>query len=104
MELVDRYLLRYYDPTPSLKPRPKSVIKGRPHPYIHLYNTKTWVRLRALVLGREPLCRTCGTLAKDVDHIIPHRGDRKLFHDFSNLQPLCRRCHNTKTRMERRNG
>ena len=37
------------------------------------------------------------TPATVVDHIIPHRGDRKLFWDESNWQSLCERHHNEKT-------
>ncbi|MGN8738508.1 HNH endonuclease signature motif containing protein [Bilifractor sp. HCP3S3_D3] len=33
-----------------------------------------------------------------VDHIVPHRGDPKLFWDRSNWQALCKRCHDKKTR------
>ena len=32
-----------------------------------------------------------------VDHIVPHRGDQKLFWDKSNWQPLCKACHDRKT-------
>ena len=35
-----------------------------------------------------------------VDHIIPHRGDVKLFWDQSNWQPLCEHHHNVKTKTE----
>lgn len=35
-----------------------------------------------------------------VDHIIPHRGDLKLFWDRSNWQGLCKRCHDKKTATE----
>ena len=35
-----------------------------------------------------------------VDHIIPHRGDEKLFWDQENWQGLCKRCHDQKTRRE----
>ena len=37
-----------------------------------------------------------------VDHIIPHRGDQKLFWDRSNWQPLCEHHHNVKTMTEDR--
>lgn len=38
-----------------------------------------------------------------VDHIVPHRGDSKLFWDRSNWQPLCIPHHNsTKQREEKR--
>ena len=37
-----------------------------------------------------------------VDHIIPHRGDRELFWDENNWQPLCEHHHNVKTMTEDR--
>ena len=37
-----------------------------------------------------------------LDHIIPHRGDQKLFWDRSNWQPLCEHHHNVKTMTEDR--
>lgn len=44
----------------------------------------------------------CGRLADMVDHKVPHRGDRKLFWDRRNWQPLNHHCHNsTKQRQER---
>jgi len=38
----------------------------------------------------------------DVDHIIPHRGDEKLFWDETNWQALCHECHGVKTAKEGR--
>jgi 5-methylcytosine-specific restriction protein A len=38
--------------------------------------------------------------ATDVDHIVPHRGDKKLFWDESNWQALCHSHHSIKTRNE----
>jgi len=38
-----------------------------------------------------------------VDHIIPHRGDEKLFWDRDNWQALCKRCHDQKTWTEDKN-
>ena len=57
---------------------------------------------RARFLRGHPLCAECMkqgklTPATVVDHIIPHRGDKKLFWDESNWQPLCESCHNHKT-------
>ena len=37
------------------------------------------------------------TPATVVDHIVPHRGDQRLFWDESNWQPLCKQCHDRKT-------
>ena len=53
----------------------------------------------------QPLCQECMkqgryTKATVVDHIIPHRGDEKLFWDQENWQGLCKRCHDQKTRCE----
>jgi len=62
------------------------------------YDAK-WRRLRAWVLMREPLCRTCGGLAREADHIRPlAQGGARL--DVRNVQPLCRECHAAKTARE----
>lgn len=65
--------------------------------------TKKWERYRKGFLGRNPLCVTCLAAGRTepatvVDHIVPHRGDMRLFWDFANHQALCERCHNRKTR------
>ena len=61
-----------------------------------------WRKARTAFLQRNPLCNECMkrgkiTPATVVDHIIPLRGDRKLFWDESNWQPLCKCCHDRKT-------
>lgn len=38
--------------------------------------------------------------ASEVDHIVPHKGDRGLFFGKSNLQSLCKQCHSRKTVLE----
>ncbi len=65
------------------------------------YNAE-WRKARAAYLRRHPLCVECQkegklTPATVVDHIIPHRGDSKLFWDESNWQSLCKGCHDRKT-------
>lgn len=35
-----------------------------------------------------------------VDHIVPHKGDMKLFWDSRNWQALCKSCHDRKTARE----
>lgn len=62
----------------------------------------SWRRERVGFLRRYPLCRICleaGRVvpATEIDHIIPHRGDRALFWDRSNWQALCKSCHSSKT-------
>jgi 5-methylcytosine-specific restriction protein A len=61
-----------------------------------------WRRARALFLRQHPLCVQCLqenrlTPATVVDHIIPHRGDEKLFWDQGNWQAICKTCHDKKT-------
>jgi len=64
-----------------------------------------WQQSRAGYLKRHPLCAHCEargrvTIATDLDHIIPHRGDMALFWDRSNWQGLCASCHSRKTATE----
>jgi 5-methylcytosine-specific restriction endonuclease McrA len=50
------------------------------------------------------MCLDAGgtTPATVVDHVVPHRGDQRLFWDERNWQPLCTRHHNRdKQRLER---
>ena len=63
-----------------------------------------WQKARKQFLAKHPLCTECQrsgklTPATVVDHIKPHRGDKVLFWDESNWQPLCKKCHDRKTRM-----
>lgn len=65
------------------------------------YNSR-WQKVRVRYLHSHPLCVECMkqgrlTEATVVDHIVPHRGDKKLFWDESNWQPLCKSCHDKKT-------
>ena len=64
-----------------------------------------WNKARKRYLVTHPLCAEClkrGRYVKatDVDHIVPHRGDKILFWDESNWQALCHSCHSRKTRNE----
>jgi len=60
-----------------------------------------WQRARAAYLRRHPLCVEClqedrVVAATIVDHIIPHRGDHRLFWDEGNWQALCAPHHDSK--------
>ena len=70
-----------------------------------LYKTKTWAAIRRSVLDAQPLCVLCLKAGRYepsvvVDHIVPHKGDTRLFYDMSNLQGLCKACHDRKTASE----
>lgn len=66
---------------------------------------RKWQRASKAYLHSHPLCAECQrhgryVAATVVDHIVPHRGEQKLFWDESNWQPLCKRCHDQKTGRE----
>lgn len=61
-----------------------------------------WQKERDVWLDKNPLCVVCAkdgrvTPASEVDHIIPHRGNQKLFWDRKNWQSLCKTHHSEKT-------
>jgi hypothetical protein len=61
--------------------------------------TTRWDKARAGFLRSHPSCAFCArrgvhTQATVVDHIVPHRGDMRVFWDHANWQPLCAPCHN----------
>src|SRR5208337_119642 len=71
------------------------------HEWDKWYRRAHWLRLRTLVLARDPICRMCHRNASTVaDHIKAHKGIWELFCDLLNLQGLCAVCHNIKTSME----
>lgn len=73
----------------------------RPSAYKRGYDHE-WRKARVEYLQAHPQCRLCGSLACVVDHIVPHRGDKRLFWHRANWQPLCVSCHNSiKQRQER---
>jgi 5-methylcytosine-specific restriction protein A len=68
------------------------------------YNTKAWEDIRALQLFNSPLCEECmrsglTTTATVVDHIKQvKKGGAAM--SLSNLQSLCKSCHNSKSGKE----
>jgi 5-methylcytosine-specific restriction protein A len=79
---------------------------GRPGSTERGYGSK-WQKAAAAYLKLHPIAvdifkehgqRVFG--AEVVDHIIPHRGDKKLFWDSSNWQGLTKRDHDRKTAIE----
>ena len=75
------------------------------------YSTAKWQALRLDVFTRDMFtCRWpgCGRIEGNTtrlvcDHVQPHRGDERLFWDKSNLQTLCKPCHDKhKQALERR--
>ncbi len=85
--------------TPARKPRARQTAHQRGYDY-------RWQQERKAFLARNPLCTTCEevhgriTAATEVDHVIPHKGDKALFWDRMNWAPICRDCHQAKTARE----
>lgn len=66
---------------------------------------RRWRKAREGFLRRNPLCTKCSARgrvreATVVDHIVPHRGEPRLFWDIGNWQPLCKACHDSTKRIE----
>jgi 5-methylcytosine-specific restriction enzyme A len=75
---------------------------------VALYNSARWKRLRRAQLSKKPWCEHClvrgeYSVATDVDHLHPHRGDPQRFY-FGTLQSLCHSCHSRKTASETLHG
>lgn len=67
--------------------------------------TYRWKKLRDRFIAQHPYCEQCFkegkiVMATDIDHIVPHKGDRSLLYDERNLQALCHECHSRKTATE----
>ena len=60
-----------------------------------------WEKISRAFRLANPACNECGEIREMsrmvVDHVVPHRGDRKIFWEPSNWQTLCQTCHNKKT-------
>lgn len=97
---------RYCAEHAALHPKPKRAPEGKTDSdeYHKLYSRK-WREASKGYLRQHPLCVRCQaegryTRATVVDHIVPHKGDRALFWDRNNWQPLCKQCHDKKTYYE----
>ena len=78
--------------------RRRATEKARPAARARGYDTK-WAQASAAFLalpGNELCACGCGRRADMVDHKIAHKGDRRLFWDPANWQPMNRRCNSRK--------
>lgn len=83
--------------------------KGRAGEWSDWYTHSRWRSLRKRFLFANPLCIMCEKegrleLATVVDHRTPHRGDRVLFWDESNLDALCKRHHDSDAQIRDKGG
>jgi len=71
----------------------------------HLYWRARWRHpvsgLRATRLRHNPICQECNREpATQVDHIVEHKGDERLFWNFENTRSVCHQCHAEKSASE----
>lgn len=62
------------------------------------YSSRSWRKLRAQKLSRDPLCAWClergkVTAADTVDHVKPRQTHPELAMEWSNLRSCCASCH-----------
>ena len=74
----------------------------------NLYSSGAWQKLRKHFLMNNPLCDFClvdgrFTQATVVDHIIPHKGNMKIFLEGP-FQALCETHHNSTKQREEKSG
>lgn len=85
-----------------------NALDGKANPP-RLYGRK-WDKTAKRHLWANPWCVFClrrgiRTLATVCDHIVPHRGDPKLFWDSqNNWQGLCASCHNSVKQRQEKSG
>jgi 5-methylcytosine-specific restriction protein A len=76
-------------------------------PWSALYDLAVWrgkhgLRAKVLAMAENAICCICHRAPSTVaDHIVPHKGDRKLFFDLKNLQGACKPCHDAKSAREK---
>jgi 5-methylcytosine-specific restriction endonuclease McrA len=75
----------------------------------YLYKTKQWKLLRERQLQKQgmcecPHCKGAKLEANVVDHITPHKGDRKLFFNSKNLQSMAKECHDAFKQSQEKGG
>ena len=99
----------------SLAPRLGRMTDDQGHsralePWRKWYNLAAWSRLRLEVLIRDGFeCQACRHIEPTgrqlvADHDQPHRGDRARFWAPSNIQTLCKPCHDGAKQREERAG
>lgn len=71
--------------------------------------TREWRKVSRAFLQANPVCSGFDSIceerglvrpATEVDHIVPHRGNMRIFWDQTNWQALCHTCHSRKTARE----
>lgn len=86
---------------------PKTASKDRPQQqgdHSAVYHSSRWVKVRRLVLQRDPICVRCYNAGVTIpstvaDHIIPINQGGPVW-EMDNLQGMCNTCHAVKSARE----
>jgi len=73
-------------------------------PWLRLYKSARWLRLRDHQLSKQPLCEWClesetVTEANEVHHVTPHKGDLEKFWSGPFVS-TCKPCHASRGQLE----
>jgi hypothetical protein len=79
--------------SPNITTQGAKQFNGHAH-WDAMYKTSEWTSYRAKFLKVNPECYSCGDPATVCDHLVPWKGDQKLFEKVDNHIPLCSKCHN----------
>ena len=88
-----------FGPVPFTSEAERSRYRREVHAWRKWYDDPEWRRMAwACKVAAAFTCAMCGRVASGkgqaiADHVKPHRGDRSLFFDATNLQCLCKACH-----------
>lgn len=96
-------------PRPALRPAPPATrVRTERAPAHERGYTRRWAKVSKAYIDAHPLCLGCQAVDRIeattlTDHVIPHRGNERLFWDPANRQPACRWHHDViKQALERR--
>tara|TARA_R100000655_G_scaffold40612_4_gene76414 strand:+ start:4073 stop:4414 length:342 start_codon:yes stop_codon:yes gene_type:complete len=83
----------------------RNAFKGIDKSNSHIYKSNHWLKVRQIVLHKQPICVMCEangryTTANTIDHIQPINKGGDVF-ALNNLQALCSSCHNSKSAKDR---
>lgn len=72
--------------------------------YRRMYQSARWQRIRTHQFSVQPLCQWCleediVTVATEVHHAIPHRGDEEIFWNGPFVS-TCKPCHSSRGQLE----
>jgi 5-methylcytosine-specific restriction protein A len=73
-------------------------------PWLHLYKTARWQRLRQQQFAEQPLCEWCLEMeviaeATELHHCVPHKGDLVKFWSGPFVR-TCKSCHARRGQLE----